>query len=579
MLRELAIQNFALIEDIRIALGPGLTIFSGETGAGKTIIVEAIGLLLGGRADSQMIRTGAETAVLSAFFEIDPQGPAAEAMRRQGLDPDEGLALRRVISRTERSRIYLNGTLATAAMLTAITGHLAGISGQHSHQKLLRQEEHLLLLDRFGNLMELRGQVSQLYQRITPLLEELDRLRRRQAVQAEEQALLAFQHEEIVAADLKPEEDVALEAERLRLRHGENLFQTATGAVDALYGQRGAVLERLGAVAKHIEQAGRIDPRLGTIGQGLRQAEIFIDEAVAGLRDYLKGLDVDGRRREQVEERLDLINRLKRKYGGCLDAVLAHLAKVSADLDEVENLGGRIRDIEQQLHGLHGQIVALAERLSLARRQAAQRLARLVEAQLAGMKMAKTRFEVALAFASAGADQPPVLQSQGRPITETGMDKAAFLIAPNVGEALKPLAAIASGGELSRVVLGLKSILAENDAVGTVVFDEVDAGIGGAVADVVGRKLAELARRHQILCITHLPQIARFGDHHLRIAKQEAQGRTTTVIEAIDDNGRVDELARMLGGEAITPATLAHARELLAKGPPPGRRPARGGSS
>jgi DNA repair protein RecN (Recombination protein N) len=575
MLRELAIQNFALIEDIQIRLGPGLTVFSGETGAGKTIIVQAIGLVLGGRADSQMIRTGAETAQVSAFFEIDPRGPAAAAMAQQGLDPSDGLALRRVISRSERTRNYLNGSVATAAMLSAITGHLAGISGQHGHQRLLRQDEHLLLLDRFGNLMDLRAQVGDAYHHVTPVLQNLANLRRRQEVQSQEQALLAFQRDEIREANLVTGEDEALEAERLRLRHGESLFQSAHDALENLYGQRGAVLEHLAAVEKRLNQAARMDPFLAGIGQGLHQAGILIDEAAAGLRDYLKGLQIDGQDLEQVEKRLDRINKLKRKYGGSLEAVLAHLAAVSAELDDVENISDRIRATEKNLDGLHANLAALADRLSKARRQAADRLARQVEGELADLKMAKTRFQVALSARAAGPEHPLVLQVHGNVISETGLDKAAFLIAPNVGEALKPLAAIASGGELSRVVLALKAILAENDSVPTVVFDEVDAGIGGAVAEVVGRKLARLARNHQILCITHLPQIARFGDSHLRLAKNVAQGRTTTVIEAVHDDQRVDELARMLGGETITAATLAHARELLQKSRPADSRSSR----
>lgn len=567
MLSELSIRDFAIIDDLTIPFHGGLTILSGETGAGKSIIINAVNLMLGARASADMVRTGADAAELEARFEIPPESPGARIMAENDLDPAEGLLIRRVVSRQNRHRIYINGRQATAALLGAVTENLAVISGQHAHQKLLDETEHLDILDRFGDLWPLRLQVGTSWRELGPLIREVENLKDRQRRQAELRDLLDFQRREIQEAAIRPDEDKELEAEIQRLKNAELLAGVVSGAVSALYGADGAVVERLSSVKKDLDKASRIDPALGPPLEILTDAAYRVEDAVEILRSYLTGIERDDKRLEAADERLHLLHRLKRKYGGSLASVAAHLETVLRDLEAVDHLSDLIPQAEARLRRHRDGLLALASELSRKRAEAARVLASRVEAQLADLKMANTRFSVALEPPPAGPDTNPFLQHGGGAITETGLDRARFMIAPNVGEEAKPLAAIASGGELSRVVLALKTLLTDTDTLQTVIFDEVDSGIGGAVAETVGRNIAALARRHQVICITHLPQIARFGTHHYRIEKMVSDGRTTTRIAPLAEEERVAEIARMLGGEILTPTTLAHAREMLL-GPP-----------
>jgi DNA repair protein RecN (Recombination protein N) len=564
MLQELTIRNFAIIEDLTIRFEAGLTVLSGETGAGKSIIINAVNLLLGSRASSALIRTGAENAELEALFDIPPESAAARIMAEQDHDAGEGLMIRRIISRNERHRIYINGRLATMQALGAITAQLASISGQHAHQGLLREDVHLEILDQYGDLLELRRDYAEGFGRLQPLLRREQDLLRRQAQQGQQLELLRFQWEEIAAAALTLGEDETLEQERRRLKNGEFLYQTVQQGIDLLYSGDGAVVEQLGGLGKSLEQAAAIDAGLAAGASALNDLAYGVEDLAAQLRDYLKRIDLDPRNLENVEARLDQLTKLKRKYGGSLESVLAHQDDVARQLEETENIDAAIAEVSVQLKQQHRRLTELADQLNAGRRQAAQRLSRLVEAELASLKMADTRFAVDLQAIPASRESNPFLSHAGRALTETGMDRAAFMIAPNVGEAIKPLASIASGGELSRVVLALKAILAQRDSVETVIFDEVDAGIGGGVAELVGKKLAALARHHQILCITHLPQIAKYGRYHFRIVKSVVKGRTLTTMAPLGPEARIEEIARMLGGETITPATLNHAREMLA---------------
>ena len=563
MLRELAIKNFAIIDDLTIRLSKGLTIFSGETGAGKSIIINAVNLLLGGRAAAGLVRTGAEYAELEAFFEIDPESPVARRMETHGFQAAEGLMVRRIISRKDRHRIYINGRMATVQMLNELTENLASISGQRVHQGLLKKERHLLILDAFGGLLPLRARVRSCHREMTPLIEALNTLHNDRKRREERRELLDFQRKEILAAAIEPGEDDALSMEKERLIHVQMLQQAVGSGLEALYDGRGAVVERLTTVTRDLEAASGKDPSLLPVTESLDGAALQIEDAVESLRRYLEGLGADPHRLEAVEERIDTLNRLKRKYGSRLEDVLSRLASIEDALADVENDASRIEEIEKRLDGLRKKLVGWVETLSTGRRQAAKRLSAKVTGELVSLKMPAAAFEVVLIAESAAEPPLPYFTVDGRTITEFGADQALFFIAPNVGETPKPLADIASGGELSRVVLALKAILAETDSVETVVFDEVDAGIGGGVAEVVGKKLAALCRRHQIICITHLAQIARFGDHHFKISKGVSGGRTRTVIRPLDDRQRIDEIARMLGGETITPATLEHAREML----------------
>jgi DNA repair protein RecN (Recombination protein N) len=563
MLQELTIRNFAIIDDLHISFSDELTVLSGETGAGKSIILNAVNLLLGSRANSALIRTGSETAELEALFQIAPNSDVANSMERLGYDASEGLLVRRLISRSDNNRIYINGRLSTMHILNSITENLASISGQHAHQGLLREDQHLLILDQFGGLTPLREEVTGYYNEILPLIEKLQDLILIKEKQAERIELLEFQKKEITQASIFLEEDTDLKKELTILKNSEALFQAVNSSIEELYSAQGSIVERLIEVKKNLEKVGRIDPQLTDKAESVAGVTFNLEDTVENLRTYLKTLQVDEKRLEVVEARIDTLQRLKRKYGGSIKAVLKHLDSISQELYGIENISGTIANTEKELSRLHKKLAQLAETLSDKRKETAKILAKKVESELDSLEMSKTRFEISLKYIPADEKTDSYLTLKGNLLTETGIDRATFLIAPNIGEALKPLASIASGGELSRVVLAMKAILAETDSVETVVFDEVDAGIGGSVAEVVGKKLSSLADHHQVICITHLPQIAKFAAQHFSISKSVSDGRTITSIHPLDEKDRLKEIARMLGGVEITQATLDHAREML----------------
>jgi DNA repair protein RecN (Recombination protein N) len=565
MLKELSIRNFAIIDDLKISFADGLTILSGETGAGKSIILNAVNLLLGSRASADLVRTGAKAAELEALFHISTTSSVARSMSEQGYNAEDGLLIRRVISRSDSNRIYINGRLATIGILNAITENLASISGQHAHQGLLKEDQHLLIIDRFGGLIPQRQQVFDLYHQILPLIDELKDLKNIRQRQAEHMALLQFQKDEISGAGIVAGEDIELEQERLRLKNAEMLYQVVQSSIEELYGASGSVIDRLLGVRKNLDRAAQIESRLKTTSDALAESAYQIEDLIEQLRSYLKLIQLDDQRLEAVEERLDKLNKLKRKYGGSLATVLSQLATIERELSDVENISEKIAATEKRLSDLNRRCSELALQLSRQRKKAAENLAEKVSRELASLKMAQTVFDASVQLIPWNEKFDSHLKVQSQSLTETGLDRAVFMIAPNIGEELKPLASIASGGELSRVILALKAILAETDSVETVIFDEVDAGIGGGTAEVVGRKLSELGKHYQVICITHLPQIAKFGRHHFSISKHVADGRTRTVIRPLSKQDRYQEIARMLGGEEITQATLNHARELLEK--------------
>lgn len=563
MLQDLSIRNFAIIDDLQISFPAGLTILSGETGTGKSIIISAVNLLLGSRATSKLTRTGAETAELEAIFRIQQKGTISNLLKENGFDVSEGLSIRRVIYRNDRHKAYINGRLATIQQLSTITENLTSISGQREHQMLLKEEQHLKILDQFGGLMPLRDKVYACYHEIVPLIHTLKDLKILKDRQSDHFELLEFQKKEITGAGISSGEDKALEQEKRRLKNSEVLYQTVYGAIEELYSTQGAIVERLLEVKKQLGQAGQIDPELTGKAEGIAGAAFQIEDITDELRGYLKKIEIDEGRLEEIEARLDILTRLKRKYGGTIESVFAHLEFIDGELSSVGNLSERISATEKQISELHDKLAKLALQLSSKRRSTAEIFRKKVEKELSTLKMSGTEFQISLEPIFSETTTDPHLQTENKSITESGVDRVFFLISPNVGEELKPLSLIASGGELSRVILAIKAILAETEAVETIVFDEVDAGIGGGVAEVVGKKLSSLSKYHQVICITHLPQIAKFGDHHFRISKQVFRGRTRTKIEPLTKDERIKELARMLGGEKITRATLNHAREML----------------
>ncbi|MCF8067650.1 MAG: DNA repair protein RecN [Desulfobacterales bacterium] len=563
MLQELSIKNFAIIDDLNICFSDGLTVLSGETGAGKSIIINAVNLLLGNRATPKLIRTGADMAELEALFDISSESPVSKKLKIHGYNSDEGLLIRRLISKKDRHKIFINGCLATMQILNEITESLASISGQHAHQGLLKEEQHLLILDRYGSLMPLRSKVFSCFQEMVPLVEKLKKLIAIKDRQEEHLDFLRFQQNEIMTAAIKPGEDADIEQELAKLKHGETLYKVTGGCIQEVYNAPGAAFERLMTVKKELEKAGRIDEKIVPLSEKVAELVFQVEDINDQLRTYQSSISFDTNRIEDLESRIDTLRRLKRKYGGTLEAVLDRLSEIEQELSGVENIADEIAETEAGIKQQHKALSDLVKALSAKRKKAAKQLAKKVEDELSSLKMAKTRFEVSLQAVYAEKKTDSAFVVDGMVVNDSGIDHACFQIAPNVGEDLKPLSAIASGGELSRVVLSLMAILAETGSVSTMIFDEVDAGIGGDVAEMVGVKLSALSGYHQIICITHLPQIAKFADHHFRISKSVADGRTYTSIEPVDEKERIEEIARMLGGATITSTTLEHAREML----------------
>ncbi len=564
MLQELSIRQFAIIDDIRISFKDGLTILSGETGAGKSIIINAVNLILGSRASEKMIRTGAETAEVEALFRVAPDSLVAQSMEIHGFSVSDGLLIRRIVSRNDRHRVYINDRLSTMQVLKTLTQHMASISGQHAHQGLLKEDQQLQILDQTGGLIPLRREVHQAFHRLLPLIQQYHKLIKTKDRQQEQLQLLRFQQQEIQAAHIAPGEDVALEQEISRLKNAEMLNEAVHNSIESLYNASGAVVERIMEVGKQLDNASRIDAELKQPSEDLLESAYRIEDVVASLRTYLGQIQMDERRLETAEERMDLLIKLKRKYGETLQDVMDKETTIRKELAQIENLSGNISKTHQSLLNIQERTSALSDRLSRKRQKAAQHLSRSVETELATLKMNQTRFQASLIPVVSNPVPDPFLIAGDKILTEAGFETAQFLIAPNVGESLKPMSDIASGGELSRIVLALKAILAQTDSVETIIFDEVDAGIGGTVAEVVGNKLAKLSRFHQVICITHLPQIARFGNHQFKIAKQIVSGRTATTIHKLTHDERINEIARMMAGENVTPKTLAHASEMMA---------------
>ena len=563
MLKELSIKNFTIIESLHICFSDGLTILSGETGAGKSIIINAVNLLLGSRASTKLIRTGVETAELEALFNITPESRACKIIEEQGGKASEELLIKRIISRRDRHRIYINGHLATIQMLNQVTENLASISGQHAHQGLLKEDLQLTIIDQFGGLAPIRNKIYRLFHEMVPLIQKLRKFNKMRNRQTEHINLLEFQKKEISDASIKPGEDAALEQERIRLKNGKELYSTVYSSIEELYSANGAVVERLVEVKRNLDKATAIDPELTSKAKELSEATFRIEDIAEELRTYLKIIPLDDKHLEEIESRLDILTRLKRKYGGTLEAIISHFETIDHELSGVETISDQIKDIETKLAKLHGKLSGSALELSSKRSQTAKLLAKKVENELASLRMSGTEFKISLQSIPTSDNSDPHLVVKGNIINETGIDQARFLIAPNVGEDLKSMAGIASGGELSRIVLALKAILAEKGSVETLVFDEVDAGIGGSVAEAVGKKLSNLACFHQIICITHLPQIAKFGNSHFRIMKNISNGRTITSICSLNEKDRLQEIARMLGGMEITQTTLDYAHEML----------------
>jgi DNA repair protein RecN (Recombination protein N) len=538
MIRYLAIRNLAVIESVAVDFEQSFNILTGETGAGKSILVEAVGLLLGGRATQDLIRTGEDVATVEAVFE-DEDG--------------RELIVRREITSQGRSRAFINGALATAAALKDLSNRLVELHGQHEHQQLLDPTQHLALLDAWAGLAPSREEVAAAFATVRGWRDQLDRLRMDDRERAARLDLVEFQLTELQKANLQAGEDETLAAERQLLRSADTIQRLCGESYAELYDGEHAALVALGHIWKRVGELAAIDPRFAPYLDARDGIKAQLEDLAFALRDCVDGIDASPGRLTQVEDRLALIERLKRKHGGTLEEAIAHRDRLAAEHKALTGGQSTVAEVEQQLAEAGRRFLAAAQQLSNRRHDAAPRFGREIEGELAELAMERTRFEVRLATSAADEHW-----------SEAGIDTGELFLSPNVGEEVRPLAKIVSGGELSRVMLALKTLAAADAGPAkTLIFDEVDAGIGGRVATVVGQKLASLGDRFQVLCITHLPQIAAWGRTHFLIEKRVQGRRTVTSVDRLEGEERVTEVARMMGGAAAGEKAMESARELL----------------
>lgn len=573
MLTCLRVRDFAIIDRLELELRPGLNVVTGETGAGKSILVDALSLVLGARARPEVVRTGAECAEVEALFDLEGAPEIIARLEAAGIpatrDAGSGdfgeLVVRRVVLANGRTRAYVNGRLATAAQLGEIAAGLADLSSQHEHHSLADPAMHLVYLDAFAKLDAERTRMAAAYETLRDAQLALDGATGAERGREEREDLLAFQLREI--SELAPEigEKETLRAEREVLRHAERLAGTAGGAEDALYGADGAVSELLARVANDIAELGHLDPKLVPLATELADARTRIEDVAQELGRYARGVNGDPERLAEVDERLDRIARLERKYGGSVEAVLAHARHAREELDLLRHHEAHLAALEAARDAARTTAQTVARELSGRRQQAAVTLGRAISDELSSVGMPGGQVLIAMSTLDrrAHGDGPDELELDGARLGPTGVDRAELLIAPNQGEEPRPLRRIASGGELSRALLAVKRVLAGLRPAGLYVFDEVDTGVGGAVAEVIGRKLKEVARHHQVLCITHLAQIAVHADTHLRVNKEVVDDRTRSTVTRLEPAERREEIARMLGGLRVTAKTRAAAAEML----------------
>jgi DNA repair protein RecN (Recombination protein N) len=564
MLKELNIKNFAIIDQLRVEFTPGLNVFTGETGAGKSIVVDALNLALGERASADLIRTGCQEAVVEAAFELNQTGTKeiVTLLAEQGIEVHSGedLIVRRVLSSSGKNKIYINGSLANLTTLSALGINLADIHGQHEHQSLLSLDRQLDMLDTFGGLDNLRQTFSEAYNRLLGVRKELAELETGERDRAQREDMLRFQKNEIEAAMLKPGEDVDLTSEQNVLANSEKLAGLAAMVDETLYAADDSVLANLKKALNGLKEIVEIDARLSGAAQLCESGRAQIEEAAREMSSYRESVEFDPKRLEQIGDRLDAIQKLKKKYGSTIEEILEFGAKAAADLGRMERSSEEIERLKSEIQAIKFGLTDKAAELTKKRGAAAKDLEKKIEAELGHLGMKKTIFSVKIAQESGGDTL------DGRKLGSRGADRVEFLISPNPGEEPKPLAKIASGGELSRIMLALKTILVEDDEIPTLVFDEVDAGIGGAVAEEVGKKLKRISAKHQVFCITHLAQIASMATSHYGVAKSVKKDRTSTEVRLLDAKERVEEIARMLGGKTITDATIKHAEEMITHG-------------
>ena len=571
MIETLSIRNIALIDELELELTSGLNIFTGETGAGKSVILRSIGLVLGERASADIVREGTDFAKVEASVVPDDTHPMWHTDFAFGdvLDPSDVVILSRQISVNGRSRCHINGRLVNLKQLQEIGNLLVDIHGQHEHQSLFRTETHLKLLDDFGGSSETREQVRQIYTQLRALQREAASLTDTLAASEREKELLEFEMKELTAANLEEGEDEKLADEARLLKNAEMLHASANTAYQQLssegsgMGGFGSPLERLEGAAKELTKLSELDSSLSELQDRLESAIYEVEDIAAQIRQYADTVEFNQGRLDEITDRLALIAKLKRRYGNTISEILGYHAEAEQKLETIQLGSEKQEAVQAEIHKTVQEAQHLCTALSAKRVHVAKHLSERIEKELRTLGMDKAEFQASVQLMP---DERGEFQIEGKryAFRSDGMDAVEFLIAPNVGSEPRPIAKIASGGEISRIMLALKTVLVQVDEVPTLLFDEIDSGIGGKVADVVGKKLKELSAFSQVICITHLPQIARFADKHFRAEKKVVSDRTLITAKALTPEEQVDEIARMYGGEA-TEIGLAHARELLSE--------------
>lgn len=557
MLTELRITNFAVIERLSLIIDSGFTVLTGETGTGKSLLIDAVALLIGGRASSDQIRFGEDEAQLEASFEIPLTHPLLQRLRvREVLGPqDSQLIIRRIIARSGKNRVYLNGVLSPVHVLEEFAGTLIDIHGQHDQQSLLSNSAQLEILDAFGRLLDLRSQYRSTHREWVRFREERAELAARLQQQTQQEDLLRFQQQELDEAACRIGEEELLQAERHRLGSSRRLVELASEAQERIQGDVYGILANLVLMERALGELSQIDPEMESTVRFASEAKVLLKEVADSLRGYSESLDADPMRLTAIEDRLAVIQKMKKKYGGTIEAVLETHNRVKQELEQLLGADSEIDRYDRLIEERQQNVLVLARALSKKRADAAKRLTKLVDKELNALKMGSVRFLVQVMPSGPDENYGP-----------DGADRVEFLLSANAGEPLKPMSRVASGGELSRVMLALKSVLVDIDHVPVLIFDEIDTGVGGAVAATIGKRLRELGRYHQVLCITHLPQVASQAQHHFSVEKSEVNGRTVATVRSLTGMSREGEIARMLGGERITQKTRSAAAELIAGG-------------
>lgn len=553
MLQLLSISNIALIDDLRVEFDGALNLLTGETGSGKSIIVDALGVLIGGRFTSELLKSGAERGSIEGLFSLTPNPQLETLLENSGLQNGDELIVRRELSATGRNKIFINNQLATQTLLRDLRPFLVDIHGQGDQQTLFDPDTHLELLDSFAGHGALRSEVADAYERLSNLQRELAALRKDAAEKFQLADTLQFQIAELERAQLSPGEDERLEEERRRLANVEKLTTLCQSSYSRIYEDDDAALARLRLTLKEVEELSEFDSGFREYLEGLESARAVLEDLSFALRDFADKLEFSPARLATIEDRLAELSRLKRKYGGSIEAALEHLAQAQDRLQQIETSDEREQQLTAELQTAQHRYLESARKLHKQRLKAAKSLEKAVEQGIAEVAMENARFQVQVNGDETDAEQ----------IGPTGFDRVEFYFSANVGEDVKPLARVASGGEASRLMLVLKTVSNASEFPRTIVFDEIDAGIGGRVSEAVGIKLKKLSQTNQVLCVTHQPQIARFADNHLVVQKEALDGRTSVSVNKLDRAGRIEEIARMLTGAEITDSARRHARELL----------------